>query len=795
MQLFMLDMGNRKYGDATLCRVGDKIILVDGGHGGDHLKVEGGPSSIPEQLEAILGHRPPFQLDLLVVTHCHSDHIGCLPELVSGGIISVRWALVADDRLGFGLEQGKQVGVIPQHPPQRLAAAMHEEPLPQTATDPEIQSLIDAAALLSSRYSTMLSSLASSGTTVVRYGRDPTDALERQFSDIGLELFGPSEDQLLICADRIGKARSNDVRRFRRRLTTDATRTEVALYREARAPAAVDDMTGVDGGAPAAVNNQSIILKIGAGAEAVLLTGDMQFAQPGVTHLNGPMQVLREAIAAAGPYGFVRLPHHGATNGTDAALLDSLPRTTRFGISTGSGDEGHPAPEVLGLLNERSLSVAWARTDRNGMVRVDLRNQTDPWSVARGALCEADGNTPFTVEPSASTEGPSAASGKRRRAYSPLHRPGRPGSAGGSETSGPNDKLLAGGRPLPDLIFVTRLPLLRANIGGPAAQAAVDMITAAGQKLLDYDTGAVTPDAVTQAAQGAKGIVLLGGYDVIPGQAVDALPPRLRRQLNTQNKDDDQHIVWSDDSYGGLLSAGEGLLPVSRIPDARDGNMLLSALRSAPPNGPSRFGIRNHARPFATGVFQLVPGSGRMIVSAPGSSASLRPLQLTAAQVYLMLHGSADDSSAFWGETAAGDYFEAVHLRNVPNRTDGFVFSGCCYGALTIRDLAVDGTPPTEWRFLEASNSLALAFLKSGASAFVGCTGTHYSPVKSPYQTASGPFHRAFWHAVSAGLPPAPALLKAKIDYISGMPYTNSPGARAIEFKTWRQFTCLGLGW
>ena len=56
--------------------------------------------------------------------------------------------------------------------------------------------------------------------------------------------------------------------------------------------------------------------------------------------------------------------------------------------------------------------------------------------------------------------------------------------------------------------------------------------------------------------------------------------------------------------------------------------------------------------------------------------------------------------------------------------------------------------------------------------------------------------HVAFWQQITAGLPPARALFEAKKKYVSGIPHLdNSPSALAIEAKTLRQFTCLGLGW
>src|ERR1700674_5557620 len=99
MQLYLLDMGSKIYGDCILVVEGNRKILVDGAHPGDWRPSPGTPS-IPQQLGKIIGAKP-FKIDLLVVTHCHSDHIGCLPKMVADGTVEFDWALVADETLDF----------------------------------------------------------------------------------------------------------------------------------------------------------------------------------------------------------------------------------------------------------------------------------------------------------------------------------------------------------------------------------------------------------------------------------------------------------------------------------------------------------------------------------------------------------------------------------------------------------------------------------------------------------------------------------------------------------------------
>src|SRR5436190_157992 len=95
MEIYILDVGKTMYGDCILITNGGTKILIDGAHPGDD-------DLITSQLSSILNQEPPFNIDLLIVTHCHIDHIGCLPALIKNDTIVPAIALVADEKLGFG---------------------------------------------------------------------------------------------------------------------------------------------------------------------------------------------------------------------------------------------------------------------------------------------------------------------------------------------------------------------------------------------------------------------------------------------------------------------------------------------------------------------------------------------------------------------------------------------------------------------------------------------------------------------------------------------------------------------
>jgi hypothetical protein len=350
-------------------------------------------------------------------------------------------------------------------------------------------------------------------------------------------------------------------------------------------------------------------------------------------------------------------------------------------------------------------------------------------------------------------------------------------------------------RKLPKLLFVTHTSKLGANIGAANVTAAVTAIQEAGLDVYDVpNPTAPWPDLRQQLSQGFAGIVILGGYDVLPAVRLDVLPATLRASLAT-NSDADNFIIWSDDSYGDVDGDTLAEFPVSRIPDAHSAACLCAMLGSkSGVVAQQRFGVRNAARPFAQQIFQTLPGTSTLLVSAPTSPATVG--LATSGLNYFMLHGSYLDSTTYAGENTDGSHMDAFNVNDVPTQFAGTVFAGCCWGALTVDGIAsqtVQGHVPAP---LLPAQSVALTWLQAGARAFVGPTGSHYSPTVEPYDRFGGPLHRSFWQHILSGDAPAAALFNAKLDYLRNMPHgQNTLAAQALEFKTLREFCCLGLGW
>lgn len=256
-------MGMERFGDCLFGRFGEVTVLIDGGH---PRGIEGrnGFPSIPEQLSRLLGQQPPFTVSLLIVTHAHSDHIGCLPALVQEGRLRAEWALVADELLGFGrpLDDGEDPADLgASETARRLVAALREESRADDRSD-AIREFLSDAASLEPAYQEMLRTLEERGTRVVRYGRDDTAELVAAFASIGLKILGPSEDQLLICAEQIARLNQDALAAIvdiTADFTADSDVDEVALYCSLTSRSFSDAADRAGRGA--AVNNQSLVLR------------------------------------------------------------------------------------------------------------------------------------------------------------------------------------------------------------------------------------------------------------------------------------------------------------------------------------------------------------------------------------------------------------------------------------------------------------------------------------------------------------------------------------------------------
>ncbi|MFC5598705.1 hypothetical protein [Deinococcus cellulosilyticus] len=362
--------------------------------------------------------------------------------------------------------------------------------------------------------------------------------------------------------------------------------------------------------------------------------------------------------------------------------------------------------------------------------------------------------------------------------------------------------VLANGRQLPHLLFVTSKARLQNRIGADGMAQVVQMIAAAGQELLDvqgsdYQSCSGEILAALQNHPGLyQGVVLIGGHMVVPFARVDTFDHTGVQDPDGQRKSDIDHfIVWSDDVYADPDGKGPLGLPVSRIPDGKSSELVLKAL-ATPDTQMTQipFGIYNMHRPFAHKVFKLIDPNAQLEASGPIFHSQIPYDRFQAQRVYIMLHGTDFDGKLYLGEMTDGSQKKTVALMNIQGSAGQVVFTGCCWGSLLSGKKArvdspiIDRTP---------DELIGLKFLMEGARAFVGCSGTHYSSDRADVFDFAIPIHHYFWTYFQQGEVPAVALFRAKQKYQQEFveQFRFDPMRRNIYRKCMWQYSCLGLGW
>ena len=238
--------------------------------------------------------------------------MGCLPDPVTAGKLACQWALLADPQFGYGITTVSDEPPVPSQMSGRdkLWLALREEPL-FDASDEQIAAFIEDSAQ-SKGYVKFVNGLkdALGARCVVYRGLTEADSpgladLLEQFSDTGLHIYGPSFELLAACADRL-VGRSEDIMPD---AIGDSPADLVAAYRDAISSfEAQDAEDSADG---AAVNCQSLVMRVGPAGQRVLLT--TCGCQSVGRHGDADGQVVDDGALARRSRRW--LSHHGATNG------------------------------------------------------------------------------------------------------------------------------------------------------------------------------------------------------------------------------------------------------------------------------------------------------------------------------------------------------------------------------------------------------------------------------------------------------------------------------------------------
>ncbi|HKP83174.1 MAG TPA: MBL fold metallo-hydrolase [Pyrinomonadaceae bacterium] len=385
-KVHLLDIGSgdaHRYGDCLLCQFGDVSVLIDGGHPSDEELVMG-------QLRTLLGQPATVTVSLIIITHPHDDHIGCLPGLVAQGKLKANWALVCDPQYRWGNEGDTDSNFADVDPRVRgivEAALEHDR---TDWDDDEIAGFVDSAGSLETRYRRMLEQLRIDQTRVVLHGTDaPAEAeLLKAFASVGLEVLGPSLEHLKECFRLLTGGQTDAIRSFD--FTSDLDLSSAANVANAYRNLVIG-VTDAPSGSRGAINLESLVTCFTYNKQRFIFAGDMQFADPQVSSqmLRDGVTEMRQRIRARAPYAFVKLSHHGSFNGFDTKTMPDYGNSTLFGISCGDAPGDHPNPSVLALLDNNRDIVDWVRSDRNGLVSITFNAGGPTLKLTRGKKDDA----------------------------------------------------------------------------------------------------------------------------------------------------------------------------------------------------------------------------------------------------------------------------------------------------------------------------------------------------------------------------------------------------------------------
>ena len=166
LAVHLLDVGDTKFSDSLLIEIGGRRILVDGAHSGDL-------AHIRSQVRTILDEAKPH-IDLLVVSHTHEDHIGCLPKLTRD--LEIEFALLADPRLGWGTTSQGDPIAVPGGPLGAAVAGLREEPIPVGLSDAELDAQLEELPAQRRDYQDMIDRLEHPTVAVPRPPRSSSTA-------------------------------------------------------------------------------------------------------------------------------------------------------------------------------------------------------------------------------------------------------------------------------------------------------------------------------------------------------------------------------------------------------------------------------------------------------------------------------------------------------------------------------------------------------------------------------------------------------------------------------------------
>lgn len=385
-KIHLLDLGrgsDHQYGDCILCQFGSVSVLIDGGHSND-------AEIILPQLQKLLNQSPSVHVSLIITTHPHDDHLGCLPKLVADGQLTADWALLTDPQYRWGNPGDTDMRFALRPGRMRSVAEALFEHDRSDMPDDELTPFIDNLGNLETRYRMMIDRLRAQNTKVFLHGTDETELLAA-FAGIGLKVIGPTREHLEECARLVRETTDDSFEELEQLFAVDSPVDIATIYRSM--VAGPTDAIPRNRGA---INLQSIVTTFRFNGQRAIFGGDMQFSDPQVDSqlLRDGVTRMRQDISADAPYAFVKLSHHGSDNGFSKEILAELGETKLYGICLGDARGHHPHPDILELLDENRQRIDWVRTDRNGLVTITIGADGPlPPQLTHGNIDDATPNT------------------------------------------------------------------------------------------------------------------------------------------------------------------------------------------------------------------------------------------------------------------------------------------------------------------------------------------------------------------------------------------------------------------
>lgn len=333
-----------QYGDCFLIEVEGKFILIDGG-------VHQAGQKVRDYLDKIGVNT----LELVVVTHVHSDHI-------DGIISSILREGDEDNRININQVWAPDPKYLAPIMPSREALLAltvdYEDPNYARFDSPgfSLRSIVS--------YNSFEGMLSQRGIPISYQMADVAHKPQTLgIPNFSVEVLGPSKETLNTVLRRLKQIGGEKMK-----LITNSERARLAGHSLKKMDL---ELRGLYDNENDAINNTSLILKITYKQTSFLFTGDAEIASL-VTKKGGklPYKMKKALQKKMLNVSVFKAPHHGSVNGIDlnGKIITELVKPKNVVITAKAKDPDHPYFELLEKLRERHIPYYLTTRNRDGIV-------------------------------------------------------------------------------------------------------------------------------------------------------------------------------------------------------------------------------------------------------------------------------------------------------------------------------------------------------------------------------------------------------------------------------------------